>query len=217
MAPKATRQYRERVNDPQFEPWLTELASSAPAPGGGAAAAVSAALGAAMVSMVCNLTLGKKRYAASEPLMKRALERAEQLRAEALSLIEQDAAAFDAVARAYALPRGEARSAAIQSALPRAAAVPLRTAEVAADIVELAESICEAANPNVLSDVAVAALSAGSAITSAAVNVEVNVALLRDAEESSRLAARVATLEPAARRAEALSSAIRARIRGGSP
>jgi formiminotetrahydrofolate cyclodeaminase len=195
--------------------WLDELASAAPAPGGGAAAGLTAATGAALVAMVCNLTVGKPRYAAHEETMTAALARATELRAQALWLAEEDARVFGAVAAAYRLPREteddrRARSEAIRAALVEAAGVPLRTAEVAAEIIALARRILDGANVNVISDVAVAASSARAALEAAVVNVEVNLAALGDGDQG--LATELATYTPAAAEAEAIVREVRERI-----
>jgi formiminotetrahydrofolate cyclodeaminase len=173
------------MDDDSLGGFLDALASSEPAPGGGAAAALSAALGAALVSMVCNLTIGKPRYAAHEQTMRLALAGAEEARATALLLVSEDAEAFSAVGAAYKLPKETdeekaKRSEAVQEALRVAADVPLRTAAVAAEVVGLAEDILEGANVNVLSDVGVAAASARAALDSAAINVRVNLGLMTD-------------------------------------
>ena len=102
--------------------FLDELASGAPVPGGGAAAALEAALGAALLSMVCNLTIGREKYRAYEQTMMEARARAEELRTHALALVAEDSASYSAVGAAYALPRGSdeekaARQARIQEAL----------------------------------------------------------------------------------------------------
>jgi formiminotetrahydrofolate cyclodeaminase len=165
--------------------FLDALASEAPAPGGGAAAALQAALGAALVSMVCNLTIGKPRYAEHEATMLAARAEAEKARVTALALADEDAVAFGAVSAAYKLPKDTdeakaARSAAIQAALRGAADVPLRTAAVAAEVVSLCARILDGANVNVLSDVAVAAASARAALASADINVWVNAQSMTD-------------------------------------
>jgi methenyltetrahydrofolate cyclohydrolase len=197
--------------------WLTDLASDAPAPGGGAAAAMNAALGAALVAMVCRLTIGRPRYAEHEQTMTGALAQADALRDEALSLAEQDAVAFGKVAAAYRLPRDteeakRARTSAIQEALVDAAEVPLRIAALAADVVALARRILAGANVNVISDVAVAASSAQAALSAAAVNVEVNLAAMQDAGRRARLTAALASHDWAARDAEAVVRTVRERI-----
>ncbi len=169
--------------------WLDELASAAPAPGGGAVGALSAAMGASLVSMVCNLTIGKPKYVQHEALMKEVLGQSEQLRRSALSLAEEDAAAFDAVIASYKLPKDDPeRSSKIQAATVAAALVPLRTAELAQRIVSLAGRIVQGANKNVISDVAVAVMSARTAFDASAVNVEINLAAITDSAQKEQLA-----------------------------
>ena len=174
--------------------WLDALGSSAPAPGGGAAAAMLVATSAALVEMVANLTIGRPRYADHEPTMIVARDTAVQIRTSALRAADDDERAFDAVATSYRIPRDDPeRSGAIQRTTAEAARPPLRTAELAAQVIALAEGIHEGANVNVLSDVAVAASSARAALESAAINVEVNLAALHDRELAAGLAAELAT------------------------
>jgi formiminotetrahydrofolate cyclodeaminase len=199
--------------------WLEALASGAPAPGGGAAAAMEAAVGAALISMVCSLTIGKQGYAAHEQTMTDARERAAWLRERAIDLANADARAFEAVVAAYRLPRQSdaeraARTDAIQAALVEAGAVPLATAEVAAEVIALAERILAGANATVVSDVAVAASSARAALDAAAVNVEVNLAAMRDGERRRALATGLAAHASVAARADEVVRAVRARIAG---
>ncbi|MEV6606025.1 cyclodeaminase/cyclohydrolase family protein [Kutzneria sp. NPDC051319] len=179
--------------------WLDDLASGAPAPGGGAVAAMHAAMAAALVSMVCELTVGRPKYAEHEPTMREALARATEHRHTAVELADADAEAFTGVTDAYRLPKATddekaARSAAIQESLVRAADVPLRTAALAAEILELARRIRPGANVNVLSDVAVAAVSARAAMQAAAVNVAVNRASMTDVATRARLETELARI-----------------------
>jgi formiminotetrahydrofolate cyclodeaminase len=174
-------------DDSTLDGFFTALASASPAPGGGAAAALNAALGAALVSMVCNLTIGKPRYADHEATMIRVRDEADAARRRALALASDDAAAFAAVTDAYRLPKESAadraaRTAAIQKALLGAADVPLRTAALAAQVVRMCGEILDGSNVNVVSDVAVAAASARAALESAAVNVRVNLVSMNDAD-----------------------------------
>jgi formiminotetrahydrofolate cyclodeaminase len=197
--------------------WLDELASAAPAPGGGAAAALDAAVGAALVSMVCNLTIGKPRYAEYEQTMTEVRAEATTLRESALRLADEDARAFDAVAAAYRLPKEtdeqkRARSAAIQQALRGAADVPLRTAALAAEVIGLAGRILDGANVNVLSDVAAAASSARAGLETAILNVEVNLASMTDTGYRDELATQVAKYAAAADEARAVLRAVRERV-----
>ena len=176
--------------------FLDELASGAPVPGGGAAAALEAALGAALVSMVCHLTIGKEKYRAYEQTMIEARATADELRARALALVAEDSASFSAVGAAYALPRGSdeekaARQARIQEALKGATDVPLRTVALAARVIELCAHIVDGANTNAISDVGVGALSARAALDGAALNVKINLALIKDEAFKAATAARM--------------------------
>jgi len=173
------------VHQGEVGDWLERLGSSAPTPGGGAAAALAAAAAAALVEMVVNLTQGRAAYAAHESHVRLIGEQAATLRQRAWDLAADDEAAFGAVMAAYGLPRQTdeeraARAAAIEAATAAAARPPLRVAEVAAKVVELAAALPGRSNPNVLSDVGVAASLAVSALESAAINVEVNLAGLHD-------------------------------------
>lgn len=201
-----------------IEDWLTDLASELPAPGGGAAAGMNAATGAALVSMVCNLTIGKPKYAEHEAVMREALAEAERLRAEAITLAEDDAEAFSGVVAAYKLPKGTdeekaARTAAIQAGLAEAAEVPLAVAKVAAQVIRLSGRILDGSNPNVLSDVAVAASSAKSALESAALNVDINLVSIKDAEVRERLASGLNESLQTKAQAEAIMQTVAKRIR----
>lgn len=205
------------MRDQGIGDWLEELASAAPAPGGGAAAALNAATGAALVSMVCNLTIGKPKYAAFEATMTKALARADELRREAIRLAEADAEAFAAVAEAYGLPKAtdeekRVRRAAIQRGLVTAADVPLRTAALAAEVIALSGEISPGANVNVLSDVAVAAAGAQAALRGAKINVEINLAAMTDPALRDELAAKLATHLTAIDTADEIQASVTERI-----
>ncbi|WP_019904881.1 methenyltetrahydrofolate cyclohydrolase [Methylobacterium sp. 77] len=165
--------------------FLDGLASSAPTPGGGGAAAISGAMGAALLSMVCNLTIGKKKYVEVEAELKEILGKSEALRAELTGMISDDVEAFDAVMAAYGLPKGTdeekaARAARIQEALRVATDVPLACCRVCREVIDLAEAVAEKGNLNVISDAGVAVLSAHAGLRSAALNVYVNAKGLDD-------------------------------------
>jgi methenyltetrahydrofolate cyclohydrolase len=169
--------------------WLERLGSADPTPGGGGAAAMTVAMGAALVEMVANLTMGKKAYAEHEEHVRATGKQAAELRARGLALVDADETAFDAVMAAYRLPkqtdqeRAE-RTARIEAATAAAARPPLQVAEVAARVIVLASTLPGRSNRNVLSDVGVAASLAVAALESAAVNVSVNLGGLR--EKSTR-------------------------------
>jgi methenyltetrahydrofolate cyclohydrolase len=202
------------VQHQEIGAWLDDLASSAPAPGGGAAAALHVAVAAGLLEMVTNLTIGNPRYAEHESTMVEARERAGEQRRLAVQLADDDARAFTAVTDAYKLPRTSdaekaARTAAIQQALLGAADVPRRTALAAGTVLDLAERILPGANVNVLSDVAVAASSARAALDAAIVNIEINRYALKDEAVRADLGAAVAAAERDLERADALVAAVR--------
>jgi methenyltetrahydrofolate cyclohydrolase len=179
--------------------WLDALASDRPTPGGGAAAALLIATGAALVAMACGLTAGRERFRAVDAEMRRALTAAADLRAQAQALGPADSAAYDVVSAAYALPRATAeekaaRTAAIQLALHGATEVPLRTAEVGVAVLELAAAIAAKANPNVISDVGAGALGARAGTEAAALNVKINLVAIKDPEYADHARTAIAAL-----------------------
>jgi formiminotetrahydrofolate cyclodeaminase len=185
--------------DETLDGWLSALASGSPTPGGGAASALLIATGAALVEMTCNLTVGREKFRHVEDLMRGTGVRAAALRAEAGRLRDVDAGAYDAVSAARTLPRGtaeekEARTARIQEALRGATEVPLRTAEVGVEVLELAASIAEGANPNVISDLGAAALASRAGAEAAALNVRINLVAIKDVAYAARQRAAVSAL-----------------------
>ena len=165
--------------------FLDELASSAATPGGGSAAAIMGALGAALVSMVCNLTIGKKNYAEVEPEMRSVLHDAEALRQRLADMVAEDIAAFNGLMAAYGLPKltdedKAVRGATIQHALRAATEAPLACARACAEVIKLSMRAAEVGNRNVISDAGVGALAAQAALRSAALNVDINVPSLQD-------------------------------------
>lgn len=165
--------------------FLDELASGNATPGGGSAAAIMGAMGAALVSMVANLTIGKKGYEGVEAEMKQLLEESEALRARLTAMVAEDIAAFDALMAGYKLPKGSdeekaARSAAIQQGLKGATQVPLDCAIACAEVVRLTARAVEGGNVNVISDVGVGVLAGWAALRSAALNVHINAPQIKD-------------------------------------
>lgn len=183
------------IIESSVERFLAALASSQATPGGGSAAAVMGAMGAALVSMVCNLTIGKKNYAEVEPEMQAILREAESLRARIAGMVAEDVQAFDQLMAAYGLPKETdadkaARTAAIQDGLKAATDAPLACARACAEVIALTLRVAEKGNRNVISDAGVGALAAQAALRSAALNVYINVPMIKDAEfASSRKAA----------------------------
>jgi formiminotetrahydrofolate cyclodeaminase len=174
-----------QIKDNRIEEFLDALASQSATPGGGGAAAIIGAMGAALVSMVCNLTIGKKKYAEVEADMKDVLGKAEALRRKLTGMIEDDAKAFDKVMGAYGMPKETdadkaKRDAAIQDALKIATDVPLACAEAAREVIDLAERASEQGNLNVISDAGVGVLAGYAALRSAALNVWTNARMIND-------------------------------------
>ncbi len=171
--------------------FLDDLASKAPTPGGGSAAAIMGAMGAALVSMVSNLTVGKDQYAAVEPEMRHLLARADALRGDLLAAVAADIRVFDEVMAAYALPRTPeavipARTAAIQTALRAATEVPLGCARLCAEVIALSRRAAANGNTNVISDAGVAVMAAYAGLKSAALNVYINIKALKDRDFAAR-------------------------------
>jgi formiminotetrahydrofolate cyclodeaminase len=173
------------IKQSAIERFLDELASQSATPGGGSAAAIIGAMGAALVAMVCNLTLGKKKYADVEDEMRSLLAKAEELRHRLTGMIEDDVKAFDTVMEAYGMAKETdaekgARSAAIQEALKLATEVPLRCCHAAREVVDLAAVASAKGNLNVISDAGVGVLAAYAALQSAALNVYTNAKMITD-------------------------------------
>jgi formiminotetrahydrofolate cyclodeaminase len=167
--------------------FLDELASSSPAPGGGSVAALAGALGAALTTMVCNLTIGKKKYADVEADMKKIKAEAERLRTRFTELVDQDTQAFNKVMEAYGLPKdGDAqkalRLAAIREATKEATLVPLEVMKHCIDAMALAQQVASAGNQNSISDAGVSALMLHAACEGAALNVKINLNGLADSD-----------------------------------
>lgn len=166
--------------------FLNALASGEPTPGGGSAAAMAGALGAALAAMVARLTVGRPRYSQVEPQMQAIITEAEDLRQQLRELVAEDAAAYDGVMAAYRLPRdsveaGAARHAAIQAALQQASRTPLATMDSCRKVLQLAERAAALGNPNARTDACVAALLAHAGLQGASLNVRVNLTDIEDA------------------------------------
>jgi len=167
------------------------VAASTPTPGGGSVAAYCGVLAASLGQMVCNLTIGKKKYAEAEPRLKEIKAQLEQLSSRMRELIGEDAASFESVLCAYRLPKAtdeerSEREAQIQIALGGAAAVPLETAQRGFEVSKLLGELSEIGNPNAISDVAVGAQLAQVAVRGACYNVSVNLDSIADRESADR-------------------------------
>ena len=206
------------IPDETIGDFLDQLAERVPAPGGGAASALQAAQGAALLGMVARYTTGE-RYAEHQLTIGRIITEVDELRAIALRLAEADADAFRAVADAYRLPQATeeertGRSAAISQALANAAWPPAQVISVAGMVVDLAEALVVIGNRNVLSDVAAAAESARAAAATARVNVEANLAGISDEQTSLEMIAETGKADDIIARAGQITATVRDQIRG---
>ena len=173
------------IKDNSLQNYLDTLASKNATPGGGSAAALMGAQAAALTSMVCNLTIGKPKYAEVETEMQALLEKSEILREELTGMIKADVEVFNRLMATYALPKetGDekvARSVAIQVVLKDATEVPLVCAKACAEVIALSRIAAEKGSSAVISDAGVAVMSGYAALKSAALNVYINAASLKD-------------------------------------
>ena len=170
-----------------IQTFLDELASKASTPGGGGGAAVNGAIGAALISMVANFTIGKKGYEDVQDEFNRILTQSEDLRAKLTDAIKDDVDVFNRVMAAYGMPKeseGEKklRTEGIQSALKEATDVPLTCAKLCRQVIDLSQSAAENGNTNVISDAGVALLAGYAGLRSAALNVYINIGGIKDKE-----------------------------------
>jgi methenyltetrahydrofolate cyclohydrolase len=176
--------------------FLDLLAAKDPTPGGGSGAALAGALGASLVSMVCNLTIGKKGYEDVQEAMADLLSKSEALREELPRLLEADTQVYERVMAAYRLPRKSdeqksARQSAMQAALQEAANVPLEIADRCARVVDLALPAAEMGNAWAVSDAGVGVLLAEAAMHGALLNVYINLASIEDQDYVREARARI--------------------------
>lgn len=173
------------MKDQSVQYFLDELASRNATPGGGSAAALMGAQAAALLSMVCRLTIGKPKYAAFETDMQLALAQAEQLRVSLTDMIKADIEVFNRLMACYALPKATdeekaMRNMRIQIVLKDAIEVPLNCARACAEVLALSEIVASKGSVAVISDAGVAVMSAYAGFKSAALNVDINAAGLKD-------------------------------------
>lgn len=186
------------------ERFLAALASGTPTPGGGSAAAYSAAMAAALVAMVARLTIGKKKYAEVQERMRVIVQQAESLRSELTSAVKRDAAAYEDVMKAFRLLKESEQDLAqhsgeIEKATVGAAKVPLEVAEKALEVMELSCELIEKGNLNAISDAASAVALAQAAISGAALNVRVNATALKNQIIADQLLAEIQKIEKRAK------------------
>ena len=184
------------IGDLSVREFGERLASAQPTPGGGSVAALTGALGAGLVSMVCNFTVGREKYADVEEEMQALLRRSEELRLQLEQAVEDDVAAYGGYSEASKLPRStdeeqRAREAALEVALRESTLVPLGVAERCAALLELALRAAELGNRFLISDAAVGAELAAAARASAELNVRLNVGGIDDPTFASGVRSRL--------------------------
>ena len=169
----------------QVDDFTRVLASDAPAPGGGSAAALAGAVGAALTAMVCTLTAGRKKYAEHEQFVLGVQQQAEALRAQFIDVMDRDTEAFLVISRAYGMPKATdeekaERSKAIQAGLVECIKTPMEMMELSLRTVQLTDSLLGRFNTSSASDLGVGALSLRAAVQGAWLNVLINIGSLKD-------------------------------------
>ena len=205
----------KKLTDLSCTAFAEVLASKAPVPGGGGAAALAGALGVALCSMVGNFTTGKKKYAAYEEDVQRMLAEGETLRARLLELVEADAAAFEPLSRGYAIPKEDpTRDSVLEEAALNACKAPMEMVSCCGEALLLLEEMLEKGSRLLLSDVGCGALLCKAAMESAAMNVFVNTGSLQDRAVAVGMERQVdETLEKYLPMAERIAASVTATLR----
>ena len=180
------------MNDMSVREFGAILAAKTSVPGGGGASALVGALGVALGSMVGNFTLGKKKYAEVEPQIIALMDEAEKLRADLLDCIDEDAAAFEPLSKAYGIPKEEpGRDETLEKCLRDAAAAPMKILELSCRCVELHKEFAEKGSTLMISDAGTGVAFCKAALLGAAINVKVNTKLMKDRAHADAMNAHV--------------------------
>jgi formiminotetrahydrofolate cyclodeaminase len=187
------------IKDKSIQIFLDELASKSATPGGGSVSALMGAQSAALTSMVCNLTIGKPKYAEVDCEMQALLQKSEALRGKLTGLIKADVDVFNRLMAAYGLPKETdadkaARTEAIQTVLKAATEVPLDCARACAEAIELSRCAANKGNIGVISDAGAAVMAGYSGLKSAALNVYINTGSLKDRQFAEAKLAELETI-----------------------
>lgn len=182
-----------------LEEFCAVLGSDAPAPGGGSVAALSGALGAELVAMVCRLSIGRKDFEQHGDALQSALASSSALARSLLTRVDLDTEAFNGVMAAFKLPKGtdeekKARSEAIQKSYREAVQSPLSIAKECEAVLSAASSIVGKSNTNALSDLGVAAQQAIAGLEGAALNVRINLPSIKDEAYKMQIRAELSDL-----------------------
>ena len=185
-------QEAKRLVDLTVKGFAEETSRESPAPGGGTIAAYMGALGAALGTMVANLSSHKAGWDDRWQEFSRHADQGQRLESQLLHLVDEDTVAFNRIMAAFGMPKGSdeekaARSAAIQVATLYAAEVPLQTMQTAMQVFPLCRAMAQEGNPNSISDAGVGALAARAAVLGAGMNVCINASSLKDKEKAKAL------------------------------
>ena len=199
MVDPAEQARREKLVRMSLKNFAAETASESPAPGGGSISAYMGALGAALGTMVANLSAHKRGWDDRWKEFSDWAEKGQAIMHELVALVDEDTAAFDKIMAAFGLPKGTdeekaARAAAIEEATLHATKVPLRTMKASLKAFEIARAMASGGNPNSVSDAGVGALAARSAVLGAELNVKINAAGLKDRDAADRLVGEAAEI-----------------------
>jgi len=178
------------LNQP-LKSFIDNTAKGTPTPGGGSVAALVGSLGAALLCMVGNFTIGKPKYKSVEKDVKEILAEADKLKESLFVLIREDMEAYEKFSRASQMPKDtplmrEKRKQVLQKTLKEAAEVPWRISQASLQVIELAEKLLPKGNPNLITDVGVGVLLAEAALKSAVLNVKINLSFIKDEEYKNR-------------------------------
>ncbi|WP_094604860.1 Methenyltetrahydrofolate cyclohydrolase [Sporomusa silvacetica DSM 10669] len=179
--------------------FIQELGSNSPAPGGGSIAALAGALGGALTTMVCRLTVGNSKYAGVQSEVENILAEADQLAVWFTKAVDEDTEAFNQVMAAYKLPKATdeekgSRSEAIQQAMQQAADLPLTVAEYCLKVLAMAQRVLIIGNANAASDAAVAGLMAHAGLHGALYNVKINLSSIKEERFVTATQAKIRTI-----------------------
>lgn len=174
-----------RISEKTCEDFVDVLASKSAVPGGGGAAALTGAIGIALGSMVCNLTIGKKKYAEHEESVKSILEKARSLEKDLIGMIDEDAECFLPLSKAYGLPSStdeekKIKSETMENALKKACEVPIKIVKVCYESIKLHEDLVDEGSRLAISDIGVGVQCLRAAILSGQLNVLININSIKD-------------------------------------
>ena len=180
------------LKDLSLVDYLAKTASGDPVPGGGSSAALNAALAAALIEMVAQLTIGRKNFESVDAELRAAAEKASTLRHKLIEDIDRDSDSYAQVLKAFQMPKGTevektGRARAVQDAFKRAALVPLGVARAAVSLMDLGRTVISKGNPNAASDGAAGVLAARMAARAAVYNVRINLGSIKDEALTSEL------------------------------